>query len=129
MKTENKDTIVISRMFKFQNELKLYHWNTYSYSRHKSTDELMERLVEFIDEFIEIYMGRFHRLQIQDPSISLKIRIFRDKNAHILLKEFIKFLEDIEDYLPQKRNISALMNKRDEILGHIYQTIYLFSLY
>jgi hypothetical protein len=128
-KNRIQDTVVISHMFQFQNELKLYHWNTYSYSRHRSTDHLFEELIEFIDEFIEIYMGRFHRLKFEESSMDLSIRIFQDKNAHLLLDEFVVFLETLEDYLPQKRNISSLMNKRDEIVGHVYQTLYLFSLH
>jgi hypothetical protein len=55
--------------------------------------------------------------------------VFRDGNANELLEEFAGFLQELEKYLPQQRNISALMNKRDEILGHVYQTIYLFSLH
>ena len=35
---------IVRAFFTFQHELKLYHWQTKSYSRHKATDKLYEKL-------------------------------------------------------------------------------------
>jgi len=36
-------------LFQYQLLLKLYHWQTHSYARHKASDELHEHLVAFMD--------------------------------------------------------------------------------
>ena len=71
---------LIRTFFKFQNELKLYHWQTGSYSRHKATDKLFEKILERIDEFVEVYMGKFNKrvCMTKEP---LVIRTFTEKNA------------------------------------------------
>jgi len=131
MKTKQaSDHSLILKMFTFQNELKIYHWNTFSYSRHKTTDHLFQELIEFIDTFIETYMGRFGRLQLQDKKnpIKIKMNIISDSQAFDFLQKFASFLNDMESYLPEKKKISSLLNLRDDMLGHIYQALYLFSL-
>ena len=39
-------------------QIKLYHWQTTSYSRHKATDELHEQISELVDKFIETIHGK-----------------------------------------------------------------------
>jgi hypothetical protein len=41
----------------FINVVKLYHWNTRSYSEHKATDELHDSLSKHIDKFVEVMLG------------------------------------------------------------------------
>ena len=40
--------------FTMREQIKLYHWQTHSYSRHKATDEVIENLDKNIDEFVEV---------------------------------------------------------------------------
>ena len=54
---------IVENLFKFQLELKLYHWQTKSFSRHKATDSLVPELLEFIDKFIESYQGKYGRVK------------------------------------------------------------------
>lgn len=124
---KNRDNDIVSNMLRFQNELKLYHWNTFSFSRHKSTDYLFKEMIKFIDEFVEEYMGRFGRLELE-KEVKISLQKYNDKDAIRLLERFAIYLQDLETKIPQRSNISALMNKRDEILGNVYRTIYLFSL-
>ena len=39
-------------------QIKLYHWSTMSYSKHKALDSLHESLSDKIDTFIECYIGK-----------------------------------------------------------------------
>jgi hypothetical protein len=41
-----------------RNQIKLYHWSTGSYARHKATDEAVARLDEHIDKYVEVYLGK-----------------------------------------------------------------------
>ena len=119
---------IVRAFFTFQQELKLYHWQTKSYSRHKATDKLYEKLLESVDEFIEVYMGKYNKRVClsQEPII---IRTFTQKSATNLLAEFSDFLTSIDYLLPQhKTGVTDLLNIRDELLGYVDQTIYLFSL-
>lgn len=111
--------------FKFQNELKLYHWRTYSYSRHVATDKLYNDLLDLIDEFVEVYMGKFNnRVEIIDKPITIKN--YNEKNVNKLFNNFKKFLLNLN--FPNKKNTSDLYNIRDEILVLIENTKYRFTL-
>jgi len=119
---------IVRAFFTFQHELKLYHWQTKSYSRHKATDKLYEKLLESVDEFIEVYMGKYNKRVClgQQP---ITVRTFTQKSATNLLAEFSDFLTSIDYLLPQhKTGVTDLLNIRDELLGYVDQTIYLFSL-
>lgn len=119
---------IVRAFFKFQNELKLYHWQTYSYARHKAADSLFSELLSSTDDFIEIFMGKYARRVKLLPK-RLVIRTFTDKTVISLLTEFRDFLSNLENHLPSKRNTSDLLNIRDDLLGKVNQTLYLFSLH
>ena len=118
---------IVRTFFKFQNELKLYHWQTQSYSRHKATDKLFSNFLEATDEFIEVLMGKFgERVNLSKKPIT--IRTFSFETAPLLLIEFQQFLVSLDTTLPKHRGLSDLLNIRDTLLGHVDQTLYLFSL-
>ena len=48
---------LLETFFEITNTIKLYHWKTNSYSVHKATDELHERLSGHIDKFVEVLLG------------------------------------------------------------------------
>lgn len=52
-----KQEIVI-KFLEMLNVVKIYHWKTNSYTVHKATDELYERLNEHIDHFVEVLLGK-----------------------------------------------------------------------
>jgi hypothetical protein len=110
-----------------RNGVKVYHWNTKSYPRHKATDQFVENIDKLTDSFVEVYIGRYGR----DPSMgkewNLKLPGFTEKSI-------IKFFEEarvwLSDKLPKmlSEKDTDLLNIRDEILGEINQTLYLFTL-
>ena len=109
-----------------RDQVKLYHWETLSFPRHKATDELVTNLDTNIDKFVEVYIGKYGRPKFSTSS-SIKLRNFHDKEATTLLKQYIKWLSTS---LPKSLNKSAdtdLLNIRDEILADLNQTLYLFS--
>jgi hypothetical protein len=112
----------------FRDQLKIYHWKTLSYSRHKASDKLIGNLTEMIDTFIETMQGsRGERIQLGD--IPLMIKEYDDKSIIDLLDEFKEWLsgeKGLVSYL--KKTDTDLLNLRDEILAKINQTLYLFSL-
>jgi hypothetical protein len=52
---------IIKFFLDLQVQLKLYHWQTTSYSRHIATDKLYEKITDLSDKFIEVYFGKYGR--------------------------------------------------------------------
>ena len=121
----NNSFLVIA-FFGIQNQIKLYHWQTCKYSRHKATDTFIEEISKQIDTFIEVYQGKYGRIMLNDKH-SFVIEDLNDDNAPNYLESFRKFLvEDIEQWLSPKD--TDLFNIRDEMLSLTNQTLYLFTL-
>ena len=47
---------IITKSIEFLNNLKLFHWNTHSYSQHMASDQLFEELTKKIDTLIESFL-------------------------------------------------------------------------
>jgi len=108
--------------------IKLYHWNTHSYSRHKATDELHEKLSELVDQFVEVMQGKMFT-----PN---RIRIINSEILAYTPETKMKMVDKILFYIEQLQNLnnlfsttkdSDLLNIRDEMLSHLNQFLYLFS--
>lgn len=113
------------------NQIKVYHWRTLIFSRHKASDDLYSTLNELIDRFIEALQGRLivettklnYRIPI--PSKKIKLIDYNDSTIMSLLGSFKQFLEG------EMKSISEytdLANIRDEMLALINNNIYLFTL-
>lgn len=117
---------IIKVFFNIMTMIKLYHWQTKLYTRHKATDELHSELLKLTDKFIEVYIGRYGRPQFK-KSFQLSVSELSEDTATELLKEFVNFLKnELPNYL--KKSDSDLLNIRDELLGLTHQTLYLFTL-
>ena len=109
----------------FQTSLKIYHWQTKSYARHKATDELFTSLNEKIDRFMETLQGSLGaRISIADGS-TIKLRNFTDTSIERLLEDFTEWLLQFDTIL--KNNQTDLKNIRDDILADVNKTLYLFT--
>jgi hypothetical protein len=111
------------------NTIKLYHWKTRSYSAHKATDKLYEKLNDTMDKFIEVLLGK---TEIR-TNLSMKKSIpLKDIKSH---EEFKKEIQQYKNYLvkltdhPGMKTMTNtdLYNIRDEILGDLNQFLYLFT--
>jgi DNA-binding ferritin-like protein len=125
MKNREKSHIV--RIFlEVLNMVKLYHWKTRSYSQHKATDELYERLNEHIDNFVEVLLGKDEsRIKMMEKRIDL-IDPTTVQDFKVRIYEYRNFLTEFNMYFDSKRD-TDLLNIRDEILGDINQFLYLLS--
>jgi tRNA-specific 2-thiouridylase len=55
---------VITKFLTYQNQVKILHWQTTSYSEHKTLNKLYESLSENIDTFVETFMGKHGRILV-----------------------------------------------------------------
>jgi hypothetical protein len=108
-------------------QIKLYHWQTRIYSRHKATDEVLKALDESIDKFVEVYMGKYKRPRLSAGTNTVKLQNLSETSA-------VKFVNGCVAYLKKgiMRGIAPddtdLINIRDEMLGELDQLLFLFSL-
>lgn len=117
---------IIIIFFHMLNTIKLYHWQTINYARHKATDSLHSELSALIDTFIEVYIGRYKRPSYNN-TIKINIEELSDDSAINAINEYINYLKnDLPKYL--KSSDTDLLNIRDEILQNLNQTLYLFTL-
>ena len=118
---------IVCLMMTLRDQVKIYHWQTMSFPRHKATDELVGKLDENIDKFVEVYMGKYGRPKFGGRTGTIKIRNFHDQEAPALLNSAIDWLTN---KLPRhlKPTDTDLLNIRDEILADLNQSLYLFTL-
>ena len=125
-KRKQEQQFVIHKMLEMINVVKLYHWQTQSYSVHKATDKLYEKLDGNIDRFVEVYLGKEgSRIKKWDNEMSI-IQYNRKKDFKSRMFEYREFLTDLSNKFDEKKD-SDLLSIRDEILADINQFLYLFS--
>ena len=118
---------LLTTFLTFQNQVRIYHWRTRSYARHVSSGSLYEEIDELIDKFIETLQGKTERIMYDQ--ITVKLFPLQDEEMVELLTNFAVFLEEkVEAYLKKVGNSSDLKNIRDEMVGKVNQTKYLFTL-
>lgn len=117
---------MILEFFNFLNNIKLYHWNTTSYARHKASDDCFSKIQSLMDQFVEVYIGKYGRSELtalKDKKITLTI--MNDQSIKTLIKGIIQYLTAMK--LDTKLD-TDLITIRDEMIGSLNQTLYLFTL-
>ena len=114
--------------FQMRDQIKLYHWQTKSYSRHKATDGVIDALDEHIDKYVEVYMGKYGRPRLTARTNTVKLQNLSEASIirfikaciHVLTNELTKGLKPTD---------TDLVNLRDEMLAELDQLLYLFTLH
>lgn len=118
---------ILSSMLQFQNQVKIFHWQTYGYAEHQTFGSLYDSLSGHIDEFVETFMGKYGRIVAQN-TFDLSLQNYKAVSPIQVMDAFISFLSSD---LPSQLNAQAdtdLLNIRDEILGSVNKTKYLLTL-
>jgi hypothetical protein len=125
--SDKNKTIIVENFIEMLNTIKLYHWNTHSFSQHKATDELHERLSSHVDKFVEILLGkkesRIKNIQRKIPISDVQTPV----RFKVKIYQYREYLIGMDKCLDPKRD-TDLLNIRDEILGDINQLLYLLTL-
>jgi len=119
---------ILHVMLILRNQVKLYHWQTFSFGRHKATDDLVSSLDTNIDKFTEAYMGRYGRPKFTAALGKLQVYDAGDAKAPKLIGDAIAWLSKRLPRLLKKED-TDLLNIRDEILGDLHQARFLFTLH
>lgn len=117
---------IAATLLAYQNMIKIYHWQTPSYSRHKASDKLFNIMLEKIDQFVEVLQGswgvRINFLQ----KIDIPLNNMSDANIVEILKIFKNWLSIQLPSMIDSTN-TDLLNIRDEMLSSINRSLYLFT--
>ena len=118
----------VNFFFEMRGQIKLYHWQTHSFAQHKATDDLLDSLDKAIDEYVEVYMGRYGRPKMTSRNNSYKLQNLTEKTMINFLKDCIYYLEGplVKKLKPVDTD---LVNLRDEMLADLNQVMYLFTLH
>lgn len=116
------DTQFLTFFMSLLSQVKLFHWSTLSYAKHKALDDLHSNLSEHIDKLVEVYIGRYKK----QPLPVLNVNTIATTNT-----------QDIDKYLTMNRDIieklqsnfsSEIQNILQEIMADIDQGLYLCKL-
>ena len=117
---------IIKFFFTLQNSLKLYHWSTNKYSRHIASDTLFNNIILSSDRFMETYQGKYGKINA-GIEFQLSNKVLNDLEIIGFLTEAKNWLQNIILNKILNGNDTDLLNIRDELLGNINQTLYLFT--
>ena len=124
--SNDKKSYIVQTFLDMLNTIKLFHWKTKSYAKHKATDDLYAKLNENVDTFVEFLLGKD---ESRIKMVEKRCRLLDSENTKDFksrIYEYREFLIDISKYFDQKRD-TDLLNVRDEILGDINQFLYLMT--
>jgi len=109
-----------------QLQVKINHWQTRGYARHKAFDQLYEELGDLIDTFVETAMGKYGRFVLEKNDKTIHLDNLSEIDVKSMMmnvkKALIQFTQEFEEI------DTDLMNIRDEILGTMNQISYLLTL-
>ena len=117
---------IVKKFMELLTMIKLYHWKTHSYSQHKATDELYEKLNENIDRFVEVLLGKSGtRIKMLESKMNMyDLETTGELREHLF--EYRQFLVDMNRTFHEKKD-ADILTVRDEILADINQFLYLLT--
>ena len=118
---------VVNLMMTLRDQVKIYHWQTLSYPRHIATNDLLPKLDANIDQFVEVYIGKYGRPKFTGRSSTIKLVNYNDKDAPRFIQDAISWLTN-KLHKHVRTTDTDLLNIRDTILADLNQVSYLFTL-
>jgi DNA-binding ferritin-like protein len=107
-------------------QLKIFHWQTKGYARHKSFGNAIKKLEDLMDDFIEESMGKYGRFTLNSETDTIKLFNLSELKPNEMLETICQSLIQLTDEIdPVDTN---LLNIRDEILGLIQKLKYQITL-
>ena len=116
----------IKNLLTILNQIKIYHWQTKSYAQHQALGGAYDALSALIDQFIEVYMGKYGRIEAKGGSTTVDLFNMDQLPVNGFVDNAVDYLVGIE--IPDKESDTDLMNIRDEMLAELNKLKYLLTL-
>ena len=124
---KTKKQVLVPQLFGFRDQLKMYHWQTKSHSRHVASGDFVTNLTEFIDTFVEVYQGKYGRIYL-DNIVSIKLKNLNDTTVIEYLNKYKNYLLYTLPATLDEVKDTDLLNLKDEMLAEANKLLYLFTL-
>lgn len=106
--------------------MKINHWQTKGYARHKAFGEFYDTMDGLIDSFVESAMGKYGRFVLNDENKNVVLKNLSELDVKGMLKTLRDALIQIGDQLDSTD--TDLLNIRDEMIGEVNKLSYLITL-
>ena len=118
--------MIVTNLLTLHNQLKIHHWQTKSYAEHQALGGTYNEFSELIDEFVEVFMGKYGRIESKD-GFKIELSNYKDISPTDFVDKYIDYLVN---ELPKslEENDTDLLNLRDEMLGQLNKLKYLLTL-
>lgn len=120
--THTEEHAILQQMMSLVGQIKLFHWATMCYAKHKALDDLYEVISDKVDLFIESYMGR-----MKDKQPLKKFNVATSASTDT--KKIEKYLEDEREKLLALNNkmpgYPELQNILQEMAAEMSKAIYI----
>lgn len=115
----------ITKFLEIQNQLRIFHWQTKSFSEHKALGEAYGGLDDLIDSFVETYFGT-NGVRRATKTFDISLSNYDADGPKKVIDDAISFLTNELDSLVQGN--TDLLNTRDDMLSLMHHTKYLLTL-
>ena len=121
---------LLQYFFYYQTLIKIFHWQTKNYAQHIASDQLYTSLLTLIDQWVEVYQGKYAILTFkEDNKMNIPLRNMDLEDLKLHLNQFKEFLmNQLPTFLNDKMHNTDLLNIRDEMLAITNKTLYLLKL-
>ena len=118
--------MIVTNLLTLHNQLKIHHWQTKSYAEHQALGGAYDEFSDLIDEFIEVFMGKYGRIESKD-GFKIELSNYKDISPTDFVDKYIDYLVN---ELPKslEESDTDLFNIRDEMLAQLNKLKYLLTL-
>lgn len=122
---ENKELqTYIFNLMQFQTQVKIWHWQTKIYAKHKALCKIYDFISTQLDEFTETAMGKYGR--VDSTGITYNFVNLSDNAINEAIDNCISDCVNLGRSLDKED--TDLLNLRDEVIGNLNKTKYLLTL-
>ena len=106
--------------------VKMYHWTTQSDPRHRATDQLLSKILEQIDKFVEMYIAHCGIQHFQEDIPPIIIKPISEDEIMKCLDSWIDYIRTVA--VPKTEGVRELTTITDDMVNEILQCKFFFRM-
>lgn len=106
-------------------QLKLFHWQTFSFAQHEAFDKIGKDLAKAFDKLVETLLGRYRSYEYKP--INLGLQPYSNENILVKINQYIGILTQKECPILNTNDTDA-QNIVEEIVADLNKLKYLLTL-
>lgn len=114
----------INLLLGLSSQLKIFHWQTKGYARHKAFEKTRDTMEELMDQFVEESMGQYGRFTLNDETKTISLVNLSEIRPADMIETICQVLVKMDNEVTD----TNLLNIRDEMLGTLQKLKYLLTL-